>query len=71
MTITELILLLQAQPDHNQRVIVRGYESGYNDITKLEPIKLKLNVNTEWYYGSHEGTWSDETFDEIALELSA
>lgn len=55
MTIKELIQQLQ-QHDPNTRVVVNGYEEGLCDIEDLEEVKIKLNVNTEWYYGPHEET---------------
>jgi hypothetical protein len=53
MTVRELIKLLQ-DCDANMRVVVAGYEGGFNDLSRVEPIELNLNVNEEWYYGPHE-----------------
>jgi|TARA_Y100000296_G_scaffold79250_1_gene102934 hypothetical protein len=52
MTVQELIDELQNYPK-DMMVVVSGYEGGCNDMSKLETIRLDLNVNTEWYYGSH------------------
>lgn len=72
MTVAELITKLQALPNHNLRVVVRGYEAGYNDITELEELKLKLNVYNNVYYGDHESPWeTSDPYDEIAIHLSA
>jgi hypothetical protein len=68
MTVNELIKLLQTYPG-NIRVVAAGYEGGYNDISNLEPIELKLNVNDEWYYGPHERPDDDAKGDETALLL--
>lgn len=65
MTVKELIESLSKIEDQNIRVMVRGYEGGYNDIivgngvdnnTIVIPaiVDMALNVNEEWYYGAHE-----------------
>ncbi len=52
MTAKELTLLLQTLPPE-MKVVVRGYEDGYNDIKQLKPVKLKKEPNTQWYYGEY------------------
>jgi len=53
MKVKELIAELQkCDPEH--RVVVDGYEGGMADIGKPITIKIVLNINEEWYYGSHE-----------------
>jgi len=52
MTVQELIDELQNYPK-DMMVVVDGYEGGLNDLTGLEPIKVNLNANTEWYYGTY------------------
>lgn len=53
MTVQELINALSAlPPDH--RVVVNGYEGGVNDVSDATECMIELNVNTAWYYGSHE-----------------
>jgi hypothetical protein len=68
MTVRELISLLQAYPG-GMRVVVSGYEGGFNDIAHGEIIELRLNVNVEWYYGPHERPDDDAKGDEMALLL--
>ncbi|WP_254564083.1 hypothetical protein [Oscillatoria sp. HE19RPO] len=58
MKVRELINIL-SQFDPETRVVVAGYEGGFNDITEIHPQRLRLNVNPEWYYGSH-GLAEDE-----------
>ncbi len=53
MTVKELINKLQSYPT-DVRVVVEGYEGGYDDIDITRQISIKLNVNKEWYYGTHE-----------------
>lgn len=53
MKIKDLIEIL-SQFNPETRVIVAGYEAGFNDITDIKLIQIKLNVNKEWYYGAHE-----------------
>ena len=52
MTIKELIQHLQKHPS-DTRVVVSGYEDGYNDIIEVKEVILQLNTYTEWYYGQH------------------
>lgn len=55
MTIKELIERLSQIEDQNIRVMTRGYEGGYDDASiYFRIINVALNVNSEWYYGSHE-----------------
>lgn len=53
MTVKELIEKLQTL-DPETSVFIDGYEGGCNDLTDLESIEVVKNVNTKWYYGSHE-----------------
>lgn len=62
MTVKQLIQALSQIKDQEVRVMVRGYEGGYNDIiignsidNNIPAIQyMALNVNVEWYYGDHE-----------------
>jgi hypothetical protein len=52
-TIAELqAILAQYPPD--TLVMVQGYEGGYEFLKTVELAPVKLNVNTEWFYGKHE-----------------
>ena len=53
MKVKELIEELQ-QLDPEKRVVIAGYEGGYDDISGAGDIRLRLNVNLDWYYGKHE-----------------
>lgn len=68
MTTSELIAILQTRPP-SERVIVNGYEGGFHDIEKPVSQPIKLNVNTECYYGPHDAPQecNDETADETAF----
>ena len=52
MNVQELIEALSQFPADTP-VVVRGYESGYNDIQDVRPLSIQLNVNQTWYYGAH------------------
>ena len=66
MTAAELILELQKlKPD--MRIVIRGYENGYNDILQLRPVKIKLNMNEHWYEGAHDTSTAADTVDAIDL----
>ena len=62
MTVAELIEKLSQIEDQNLRVMVKGYEGGYDDLVigngdqdnTPAIIKIALDVNNEWYYGRHE-----------------
>jgi len=56
MTVKQLIQALSKIEDQEVRVMVSGYEGGYNDIMNINPapIDIALDVNEQWYYGSHE-----------------
>jgi hypothetical protein len=58
MTVKELIEVLSKIEDQETRVMVRGYEGGYNDLIMIDntpaTIYIALDVNEEWYYGAHE-----------------
>ncbi len=53
MTASELIEHLKALPPET-KIVIRGYEDGYNDILKLRPIKIKPIENAHWYLGEYE-----------------
>ena len=56
MTVKELIEVLQKVENKDMRILISGYEGGHNDLeTSANNIQeVALNVNEEWYYGSHE-----------------
>ena len=53
ITVAELIERLQQFPPET-RVVVAGYEDGFNDIAWVDGLDIALNVHTEDYYGAHE-----------------
>lgn len=53
MTIQQLLQLLAQYPPHT-RVVVSGYEGGYNDITALKTIHMTPDVHRKWYMGQHD-----------------
>lgn len=61
-TVAQLIAELQKLPP-DMRVMVRWYEGGYNDCGVPKLVQIKLNQNTEWYYGAHDDPGSKETAD--------
>lgn len=55
MTVSELIAALQSyQPD--MRVVVLGYESGYDDVTEVREINIVPEENPAWYNGRYGDT---------------
>ena len=52
MTVFDLIRHLQELPPKT-KVVVRGYEDGYNNILQLKQIKIKPKTNG-WWNGEYE-----------------
>jgi len=54
MTVAELIQQLQRHP-RDLRVVVDGYEDGYDDLSpnQLQTVKITLNTGTRDYVGTH------------------
>jgi len=57
-----LVLLSQLPPD--VEVVVKGYEGGLDDVIDVKLVKIKRNVNSDWYYGRHE---TDDDGDTLAV----
>ena len=55
MTVDELIQLLAKHPP-DLRVVVDGYEDGYDDLSpeQLRIVKISLNTGTREYVGAHD-----------------
>ncbi len=71
MNVAEIIALLEKQPK-DMRVIVRGYEDGYNDIAGIETVTIALDQFDKSYYGQHKkqsGTEPEGAQIEEALHL--
>ncbi len=66
MTASELIKFLQ-QVHPDTKIVVRGYEDGYNDIQKLRKIRIKCYPDAEWYYGIYSDSKDTGSFDAIDL----
>ena len=72
MTISELIEQLKKYPS-DMRVIIHGYEGGYDDINHFKEQEIILNVNDpESCYGVHDyvSFCDDREADETALVLT-
>lgn len=66
MTAIELINHLQTLPP-DIKIVVRGYEDGYNDILNLKPIKMKQARNIHWYLGEYDDSNAIDAIDAIDL----
>ena len=53
MNVDQLIKRLQMYPP-DLRVVVRGYDGGYNDVDTFEKLKIVIDYHSVWYYGKHE-----------------
>jgi len=67
MTIKELIQQLEVYPPET-KVVVRGYENGYNNAEKLVSRKLLLNNEAEWWDGRYVDSMEMEAIE--AVEIS-
>ena len=59
MNVAQLIQELQKH-DPAKMVVIRGYESGVDEVNTVEEIRLDLNVNSDWWYGAHQKSDSGE-----------
>ena len=71
MNVGELIEKLKEYPS-DMRVVTRGKESGWHDITEFGEVKLLLNANSDWWSGEHKEMWygSYEEPDVVALSMN-
>ncbi len=66
MTASELINELQKlSPD--TKIVIRGYEDGYNDILQLKPEKIKRKTDSKWYEGEYEDSTEEDAIDAVDL----
>jgi len=66
MTAQQLIQQLQTVPP-DTKVVVRGYEDGYNDILKLKTIKIKLKPKSYIWEGEYEDSTDNDGIEAINL----
>jgi len=64
MTVNELIAELRKLPPET-RVVVSGYEDGYDDISRLISVSIASKPNANWF----EGRWQSEESGEPAVLL--
>jgi len=67
MKVSDLInRLSELNPD--AEVVIPGYEGGWKVVSFISRGILTRDVNSEWYYGSHELAESDsESYDSVGL----
>jgi len=66
MTVAELIEQFKKIPP-DTKIVIRGYEDGYNDINKLRTIKIRPNENAHWYLGEYEDSNDADAIDAVDL----
>jgi hypothetical protein len=66
MTASELISKLNDLPS-DIKIVVRGYENGYNDIITLKTRKITINKEIAWWDGQYID--SNETNSIPTIEL--
>ena len=66
MTVAELLIrLVQAPPD--AKVVVRGYENGYNDVLELRTLSVRQNPEANWYDGEYEQSKATDGIEAIEI----
>lgn len=70
MRVKDLITRL-GEYNPEARVIVHGYEGGFDDVTMISLLRIKLNVNPpdSGYFGVHDTADYEEKEDETAILL--
>ena len=66
MTVAELIIGLNQAPP-NAKVIVRGYENGYNDVLELRSLFVRQNPEANWYDGEYEKSEAPDGIEAIEI----
>lgn len=66
MKVKELIQRLQ-EYNPERVVVVHGYEGGVDTCTSCKEVRVKFNINQEWYYGAHELVKEDESPNKAIL----
>jgi len=66
MTANELIQQLQHLPP-DTKILVRGYEGGYNDVQVIRQRRVMPDPDTEWYYGKYADSEDKDATDAIEL----
>ena len=66
MTAKELIMELQ-KLSSDTKIVVRGYEDGYNDILELKPVKIKGTPDSNWYEGEFDVSTDWDAVEAIDL----
>ncbi|MEI6822311.1 MAG: hypothetical protein WCL51_10265 [Bacteroidota bacterium] len=66
MTASELIEQLKQLPP-DTKIVIRGYEDGYNDILQLKAIKIKPLINSNWYDGEYVKSKDEDAIEAIDL----
>ena len=66
MTAAELIERLKTLPA-DIKIVIRGYEDGYNDILNLKEVKIKIKADSHWFDGEFEDSNDKDAHDAIDL----
>lgn len=66
MNAQELISLLEKYPSET-KIVVRGYEDGYNDIDELKHRKIMHQPKAKWYYGEYADSDVPNAIEAIEL----
>lgn len=66
MNTKELIDLLKKLPP-DKKVVIRGYEDGFNDIKELRKVNLVFRPDSPWYNGEYAISNDPDAIEAIEL----
>jgi hypothetical protein len=66
MNAKELIDLLKNLPP-DKKVVIRGYEDGFNDIKELKTVSIVYQSDSPWYYGEYALSNDPDAIEAIEL----
>ena len=66
MTAHELIQQLQTLAPET-KIVVCGYEGGFNDILQLNAVKIKSKSDAYWFDGEYEQSMENDSIDAVDL----
>ena len=68
MTVSESTQLLATHPS-DMRVVVDGYEEGYDDLEQhlISVKEIRLDAGNKWWEGRHRDSWDDRMNGSITV----
>lgn len=67
MTVKELIIKLQQINNQEMKVVVNGYEGGFDDIREIKVITAYEKIEHAWWEGKYEQSFSGQSGNPMLL----